>query len=98
MTNAQEGDAAATTASAHAGTGAGLDAFLIRIGERGEMNRTTARAYQGAVKRILSLEPDPANVDIKSLDVENLIDRFETLNRLEYTEQSLRTYRSRFRQ
>jgi hypothetical protein len=82
----------------HDGSGGGLNLFLEWAGTRGEMNPATAKTYQAAAKSVLSVEADPASVDIRSLDVAAILDRFETLNRTRYTSDSMATYKSRFRQ
>jgi hypothetical protein len=80
-----------------AGNGAGLIAFLQRIGDHGEINPATARALRAAANTVLAVEADPMGVNIREVDVENLLDRFENLNRGRMRDNSLTTYRSRFR-
>jgi hypothetical protein len=80
------------------GSGAGLSLFLGWAGSRGEMNPSTAKSYQAAVKGVLSVEAEPADVDIRNVDVDAILDRFETLHRTRYTADSMATYKSRFRQ
>jgi hypothetical protein len=82
---------------ANDGTGAGLDAFLDWAGSRGEMNQATAQSFRVACKAVLSLEHDPETIDVRALDVEALLSRFETLNRTKYSSASMGTYKSRFR-
>ena len=72
--------------------------FLDWAGRTGEMNLSTARAWAASARRVLAVEGDPATVNLRELDVESLLNRFETLNRTKYTSGSMRTYRSRFRQ
>jgi hypothetical protein len=83
-------------AEAGDGTGAGLRAFLDWAGTRGEISPATAKNIAVAVGKVLAIEPDPDTVDVMQLDVEDTFGRFETLNRLGYTSDSLNTYRSRF--
>lgn len=78
------------------GTGKGLMAFLDRTGERGEINRSTARSIRVACGKVLAVEGDPGSVDIRNLDAEEIFSRFETLNRLNYSTESMKVYRSRF--
>jgi hypothetical protein len=78
-------------------TGAGLLEFLEWAGTRGEINPSTARALASAVRRVLAVEPNPDDVDISSLDVDDVFQRFEMLNRTNYTTDSLKVYQSRFR-
>jgi hypothetical protein len=79
------------------GKGADLLAFLDRIGNHGEINPATARALQAAVRLVLSVDPDPEGVDVRGIDVNNMLERFENLNRARLRDDSLRAYRSRFR-
>lgn len=79
-------------------SGLGLREFLDWAGSKGELNPTTAKALKGAVGKILEIEDDPSNVDIRSLDVESTLSRFEMLNRTGYSSGSMSTYKTRFRQ
>jgi hypothetical protein len=83
--------------SAAEGTGAGLQDFLAWAGRTGEMNPTTADAWAVACRRVLALEDDPERVDLRSVDVDTLLGRFENLNRTKFTSSSMKTYQSRFR-
>jgi hypothetical protein len=78
------------------GTGAGLLAFLDWAGTRGEMAPATAKNIAVAAGKVLAVEPDPDTVDVMRLDPEDIFGRFQTLNRLGYSTDSLSTYRSRF--
>jgi len=80
-----------------AGDGAGMIAFLERIGNHGEINPATARALRAAANAVLAVEADPMDVNIREIDVENLLERFENLNRARMRDNSITTYRSRFR-
>jgi hypothetical protein len=78
------------------GTAAGLLAFLEWAGARGEMNAATAGSRAVAVRRVLEIENKPLeSIDLRQLDIDNLLDRFETLKRLEYTSKSMDVYKSR---
>jgi hypothetical protein len=78
------------------GTAAGLLAFLDWAGSRGEMNAGTAGSRAVAVRRVLEIENTPLeSIDLRQLDVEDLLNRFETLKRLEYTSKSMDVYKSR---
>ena len=79
------------------GTGAGLQDFLEWAGRTGEMNPTTADAWAVACRRILDLTGDPESVDLRNLDLDALLVRFENLNRTNYSSGSMNTYKSRFR-
>lgn len=79
-------------------TSAGLREFLDWAGGRGEINPTTAAALKGAVGQVLQVEDEPDQVDIRSVDVEDTLDRFENRFRTKYTSGSMSTYKTRFRQ
>jgi len=81
----------------NSGTGAGLREFLDRAASRGEINAGTAGVLRAAVAGVLAVEDDPDGVDIRSLDVDEILERFTTLNRGRYAPASMRTYNSRFR-
>jgi hypothetical protein len=78
------------------GTGAGLLAFLDWAGTRGELSPATAKSIGVSVGKVLAVEADPDAVDVRNHDPDDLFGRFETLNRTNYTTESMNTYRSRF--
>lgn len=78
------------------GTSAGLYEFLTWAGDKGEMVEATAKAYAGAVRAVLAAHDAPETVNMRELDVPQLLDRFETRNRLKYKSGSIQTYRQRF--
>jgi hypothetical protein len=78
-------------------SGAALLDFLKWAGDKGELNASTAGSFAVAVRNVLAIEEDPDNVDIRSIDAERLLERFETLNRTKYSTSSLNTYKGRFR-
>lgn len=79
------------------GTGSGLVAFLDWANEKGEMAEATARSFRAAVNSVLEVEGDPATIDVRQLDVDRLLDRFETRKAANYSTTSMHTYKSRFR-
>lgn len=79
------------------GDGAGLLEFLLWAGDRGELNPTTARALASTARKVLSIEEDGARLVLRNIDVEELLQRFENLNRTEYSSASMSTYISRFK-
>jgi hypothetical protein len=80
------------------GTAAGLVAFLEWAGGRGEINAGTASSRAVAVRRVLEIENSPMeSIDLRQLEVDDLLNRFETLKRLDYTTESMKVYKSRFR-
>lgn len=81
---------------ANDGTGAGLLAFLEWAGKRGEITPTTAKSIAVATGKVLAVEGDPAAVNLRRINADDLFGRFETLNRMSYTTESMSAYRSRF--
>jgi hypothetical protein len=62
------------------------------------MNPKTAHARAVAVRQVLSVDDaQPDSVDIRILDIDDVLERWETLNRTKYATRSLEVYRSRFR-
>lgn len=82
---------------ANSGTSEGLQEFLDWAGRTGEMNPKTAEAWATACRKVLSVEEDLDNIDLRTIDIEALADRFERLYRTAYSAGSMNTYRSRFR-
>lgn len=76
-------------------SGADLVTFLEYAEKKGLVNANTASAVKVACRRVLGLEGDLKNLDIATLDIDNLFKRFENLHRTEFTPRSLETYRSR---
>ncbi|SRR6266545_2855974 len=84
--------------SDHSGTGEGLIAFLTYTAEKGLMNAGTAKAYRAAVREVLgAVEDDWSSADVTTIDVDDVLRRFEVKSGMKYTPKSLQTYRSRFR-
>lgn len=79
------------------GSAAGLLDFLEWAGRTGEMNPTTADAWAVACRRILEVAGETEGVDLRNLDIDSLLGRFENLNRTKYSTGSMNTYKSRFR-
>ncbi|HWL48459.1 MAG TPA: hypothetical protein VNT92_01145 [Acidimicrobiia bacterium] len=79
------------------GTATGLLEFLEWAARTGEMNQSTARAWAAAVRQVLGSDADLDALDVRHLDVEAQLERFTTLNRTNYSPQSMKTYHSRFR-
>jgi hypothetical protein len=80
------------------GTCDGLLEFLNWAGRTEQMNEITARAWAASTRQVLGVYSAPGSLDVRTLDVEELLDRFEALHRLDYTPGSMTTYKSRFRQ
>ena len=65
--------------------------------QKGLMNQSTASAVETAVRRVLQVEGDWENIDITTIDVDDLIIRFNNLNAKDFKPRSLRDYGQRFR-
>ncbi len=66
--------------------------------KKGLLNTNTAHAIRAAVARILRIEgPNWPEIDIRRIDSEALLARFENLEKKQFSPQSLATYRSRFK-
>lgn len=80
------------------GTGRDFVEHWTWAADRGLMNRDTARALKAAVLRILKIEGDDwESIDVRSLDEDTLLDRFEVLEKKDFAPDSLSQYRSRFK-
>ncbi len=80
------------------GNGQGLIEFCERMGERGDLNKATAAAFRTVARKVLAVEsPDFASIELRTLDIDDLFDRFVKLHKADYGEASIETYRSRFR-
>jgi len=80
------------------GTAAGLLEFLDWAGGRGEINAGTASARAVALRRVFDIEGVPLeSIDLRAVNPDELLDRFETLKRTEYSTDSMDAYKSRFR-
>ncbi len=67
--------------------------------KKGVMNPNTAGGLRAACTQVLSVfEEGPESVDIRNLDMEGTLRRFENLKRREFKPQVLEVYKTRFRQ
>lgn len=80
------------------GTVEGMQAFLDWAREKGEMNASTAQALKSTVGKVAEVADEGADAVVASLDVENLLSRWEMKNRTKYKVDTLNTYKVRFRQ
>jgi hypothetical protein len=83
--------------SANDNTGQGLVEFCEYAASKGLLNRETAGSLRTASARILGIDEGWESTDLTKLDVEALLQRFETLHKGDFTPQSLAVYKSRFR-
>src|SRR5680860_65682 len=79
------------------GTGTGLSEHWNWAAKRGLMNDNTAGALRSACTQVLAVEENWESLDVRRLDVDDFINRFENLRKKDFTPQSLATYGSRFR-
>lgn len=81
-------------------TGAGAMEFLDWAIEKGRLKKSTGQSMKTAVKEVLSStegEESWEGVDLDSLDVEDAVERFETLRAMKFSPGSLNTYKARFK-
>jgi hypothetical protein len=81
------------------GTGGGLIAFLDYAGDKGLLTNANANAIKVGVREVLlhTQGEDWESKDVRALDVDDVMRRFEMKRATRYTPGSLKTYRSRFR-
>lgn len=81
------------------GTGGGLVAFLDYAGDKGLLTHANANAIKVGVREVLlhTEGDDWESKDVRTLDVDDVLRRFEMKRATNYTPGSLKTYRSRFR-
>jgi hypothetical protein len=79
------------------GTGEGLIAFLDYLIKKNEMVESTASALRTGCRKVLQIEADWQNVDMRTLDVEGLLLRFRNRYRGDLAERSISNYDQRFR-
>lgn len=80
------------------GTGAGLLRFLDWGIRTGELPEGSAKALRTAVKNVLSIDGDPAAVDVRNMDVEGYLQRFWNRTRDDFSDGTKTVYQQRFRQ
>jgi len=66
--------------------------------EKGLMNKNTAGGLRAACSQVLSVVDDWETVDIKKLDLEQTLTKFQNLKGKEFKPQVLETYKRRFQQ
>jgi hypothetical protein len=78
-------------------TGLGLVNHWDWAARKGLMNPNTARSLRAASSQVLGVLEDWENLDIRSLDVEDTLNRFVNLRKKDFVPQSLEAYKQRFR-
>lgn len=76
---------------------AALLEFLDYLARKGLMNKTTASSRKAAVNNVLGVLDDEEANDISKIDLDDVMRRFHNLNGMNYTRDSLATYKSRVR-
>lgn len=80
------------------GTGQGLIEFLDYAASKGLMNRNTAGAQKSSVAKVLAIEGDHwQETNLREVNVDDQLTRFQNLKKSSYSPSSLRAYESRFR-
>src|SRR6266566_1204883 len=65
--------------------------------KKGLMNKNTTNGIRSAVVKVLSVLENWEDADIKALDVEQTLTRFQKLKKKDYMPTVLETYKRRFR-
>lgn len=76
---------------------AALLEFLEYLARKGLMNKTTVSSRKAAVNNVLGILDDDEAADLSKIDLDDVMRRFSNLNGLNYTSDSLTTYKSRVR-
>ncbi|AYD03396.1 hypothetical protein [Neorhizobium sp. NCHU2750] len=71
--------------------------FIDYLSRKGLMNKTTASARKAAANNVLGILDEQEAGDISSIDLDEVMLRFQNLNGMKYTADSLTTYKSRVR-
>jgi hypothetical protein len=66
--------------------------------DKGVMNKNTAIALKAASLQVLSILDDWENVDIATMNVDDVLNRFQNLRSREFKPETLNVYKRRFRQ
>lgn len=69
--------------------------FLDYVGSKGLMSPATAESRKASVNKVLGILSDEEADDVAILDLEEVVRRFANLHGQGYTQDSLRTYKSR---
>lgn len=72
-----------------------LAEFLDYLAAKGLMARATAQARKAAASKILGILDEAEARDVTSIDIDDVVGRFQRLHGKDYTPGSLSTYRSR---
>lgn len=73
-----------------------LERFLMMAADKGLINKNTALAIRNATNKVLAVLEDHERIDVRSIDRDRVFQRFQNLNGMKYSPESLASYRSRF--
>lgn len=69
--------------------------FLDYVGSKGLMSPATAESRKASVNKVLGILSDDEADDVANIDIDEVVHRFANLHGQGYTQDSLRTYKSR---
>jgi len=78
-------------------TGKSLAEHWDWAASKGVMNKNTAGALRAACSQVLGVLDDWQNVDVTTIDAENVVQRFKNLRAKDFKPESLETYGTRFK-
>ena len=87
-----------TTPSVTNGSGAGLIAFLNWTIEKNELVDATASALRTGCLKVLSVEDGWEAIDLRTADLDNIINRFKNKHRMDMKDRTREQYEHRLRQ
>lgn len=87
-----------TTPQVTNGSGAGLIAFLNWTIEKNELVDATASALRTGCLKVLSVEDDWEGLDLRTADLDNIINRFKNKHRMDMKDRTREQYEQRLRQ
>jgi hypothetical protein len=79
------------------GTGGGLFEFFDWAESKHELPKSQVANWRGAARNVLSIEDDYEAIDLRALDLDDFLRRFEIASRTRYKSDSLNAYKGRFR-
>ncbi len=86
------------TPAAKEGSGGGLIAFLNWTIDKDELVDATASALRTGCVKVLSVEDDWQDLDLRTANIDNIVARFRNRHRLDMKERTLDQYDQRLRQ
>lgn len=80
------------------GSAQGLLDFLTWTGDKHEIVESTASALRTGCQKVLSVEDDLLHLDLRSADIDNIVERFRVSSRVKMKPRTVDQYEQRFRQ